>query len=140
MTTKSISKLNYRAYYPGYQKMYNVEAINLKGKFVIINTPQDMEYSYEEALVLPYNEISIMQSHGVLSKDGVLAFDKDVIEFTIKGESKPTRHILENNESLFEDGIFTKGKLTLFEDGFIIVGNVYENNNLMNVPCKWLTE
>jgi len=120
-----VSRLNYRAYHPYYEEMYEVKAIHLLEEFVVLKMPHYLlnEYSFKD--------VELMQSKGVVDKDGLETFDGDVIEFTPIADKISKKHIVRPGDSLFEDAIFTNGQFTRFLNGYKILGNIYENDKLI---------
>lgn len=118
-----ISRLNYRAYHPYYEEIYEVKAIHLLEEFVVLKVPHYLLNKYS------FKDVELMQSKGVVDKDGLETFDGDVIEFTPMADKISKRHIVRPGDSLFEDAIFTNDQFIRFLNGYEILGNIYDYEN-----------
>ena len=117
------SRLNYRAYHPYYEEIYEVKAIHLLEEFVVLKMPHYLLNKYS------FKDVELMQSKGVVDKDGLETFDGDVIEFTPMADKISKRHIVRPSDSLFEDAIFTNDQFIRFLNGYEILGNIYDYEN-----------
>lgn len=117
------SRLNYRAYHPYYEEIYEVKAIHLLEEFVVLKVPHYLLNKYS------FKDVELMQSKGVVDKDGLETFDGDVIEFTPMADKISKRHIVRPGDSLFEDAIFTNDQFIRFLNGYEILGNIYDYEN-----------
>lgn len=132
---KSVPKLSYRAYHPGYAKTFPIININLLKKEIEI----EKEY-YKMNTVFKYEDVAIMQSYGLTDKKGVEVFEKDVIQFTLVGESEPKRWCLEDDDIIREDKLHSHDKTYLFKSGFEVIGNAYEDISLVLIRNNWIKD
>lgn len=128
---KEIPKLSYRAFHPGYETMYKIKSLHLQSGFVSLQVPDYLEDEYF------YDEVFIMQSTGTVDKDDVESFEKDIIEFINDKNGILTRHIIRAVDHLFEDGIVIEGILIHFKDGYKVLGNVYQHEEVLKEKCQW---
>lgn len=132
---KSIPRLSYRAYHPGYAKTFPIININLLKREIEVEKEH-----YKMNTVFKYEDVAIMQSYGLTDKAGIEVFEKDVIQFTLVGESEPKRWCLENDDIIREDKLHSHNKTYLFKSGFEVIGNAYEDISLVLIRKDWIKD
>lgn len=128
-------KLKFRAWDKHDKKMYKIDVLNLWEDKV-----EMLEKRVDE--VRGFKAVDIMQSTGMLDKDGIEVFEGDIIKpvgfaswiGSVEYSPETATFVLKdhNNDFLRSEPVF----LSQFTDGLKILGNVYENPELLKENDK----
>jgi len=135
---------NFRAWCVNAKEMKRVAKIDMTSDVITCEIEIDSEYTYGPLFVTGEHPDAILtQSIGLFDKNGVEIFEGDIIEATIssrwtgvsrwigvvKYSVERASYILEDINEFLSDFTYLKQS----SNGFEIIGNIYENPELMEI-------
>ena len=139
----SINRFNFRAYIKPYNKIYKVHSIEMSGNFLAIECFQEdgetlLKRNDNETnlFLFKQNEFELMQSTGLVDKNGKEVFEKDIIKFDgkytkakrlIRYSEQEGRLVACYTDFVYDYCDFNKDWILQWE----VIGNIYENPELL---------
>lgn len=126
-------EIEFRAWLKDENKMVKVKAIDWVEEIDIfsINYPEGKSYSGYDR-----DNIELMQYIGLKDKNGVKIFEGDIVRFEVDDIcTKPLYIDYDKHDcsfSLFRKGIVDRGLLAHYHKDIVVIGNIYENKELLN--------
>lgn len=128
----------YRAFYKNNQKMYQVLTLDIIDKKALIEWHGKTDNDYLRGYA-PLDDIVLMQYTGLKDNNGKEIYEGDIVKPVsfaswigiVKYSSENAAYILDdhNNEFIKGENVY----LSQFNEGLEVVGNIYENPELLEV-------
>ena len=128
----------FRAWCVNAKEMNRVVGIDMTSDVITCEIEVDSEYTYGPLFVTgEYPDAVLMQSTGLLDKNGAEIYEGDIVKPSsfaswigvVKYSSESVAYILDDNEITRSVNVY----LSQFNGEFEILGNIYENPELMEV-------